>query len=229
MTDRGWLAPLTGLAFFVLTVIVFAAVGEPPDVDSAAQDIVDFYVDNEGQQVTAGVLEGIAATLFVFFGAVVLREIRAAEGERPILGYVALAGTVVFAVGLAIDATITFALAETAEDIEPAAVQALSALWQNDYVPFAVGMQIFLLGAGIGIVRYAVLPKWVGWVAVVLAVLALSPIGFVAFLGSGLLIAVMSVMLAVRAKARQRLAMPVPPAPPAPPVPPAPPAPPAAV
>ena len=204
MNDRAWLAPLTGLGFFVLTVVVFTAFGEPPDADAPGQEIVDFYVDNEGSQIASGLLEGIAGTLFVFFGAVVGRELRAAEGDRSILGYAAFAGTIVFAVGLAIDATITFTLAETAADIDPSAVQALTALWHNDYVPFAVGMQIFLLGTGIAIVRYATLPKWIGWVALVLAVLALSPIGFVAFIGSGLLVAVMSVALAMRARKGQR-------------------------
>ena len=203
MTDRGWMAPLTGLAFFLITIIVFTAVGEPPDVDGPVEEIVDFYVDNEGTQILGALLEGIAATLFVIFGAVVLRELRAVEGGRSILGHLALAGTIVFAVGLAIDATISFALTETAEEIDPSAVQALAALWHNDFVPFAVGMQIFLLGTGIGIVRYGILGKWIGWIAIALAVLALSPIGFAAFIGSGLLVAIMSVMLAMRAKARQ--------------------------
>lgn len=204
MNDRAWLAPLTGLAFFALTIVVFTVFGEPPDADEPAQEIVDFYVDNEGAQIASGLLEGIAATLFVFFGAVVRRALRAAEGERSVLADVAFAGTIVFAVGLAIDATITFALAETAADIDPSAVQALTALWHNDFVPLAVGIQIFLLGSGIAIVRYGTVPRWIGWVAIVLTVLALTPIGFVAFIGSGILIAIMSVALAMRAKAAQQ-------------------------
>ena len=207
MNQRAWLAPLTGLAFVVLTIVSFTVIGEPPEVDEPVQEIVDFYVDNEGMQMAGGLVEGIAATLFVFFGAVVRREIRAAEGERGILGNVAFAGPVIFAVGLAIDATISFTLVETAQDLDPSAVQALTALWHNDYVPFAVGMQIFLLGAGIAIVRHGVLPKWLGWIALVLGVLAVSPIGFVAFIGSGLLSAAMSVVLAMRAKARQPAAV----------------------
>ncbi len=207
MNQRAWLAPLTGLAVVVLTIVSFTVMGEPPEVDEPVQEIVDFYVDNEGMQMAGGLLEGIAATLFVFFGAVVRREIRAAEGERGILGNVAFAGPVIFAVGLAIDATISFTLVESAQDLDPSAVQALTALWHNDYMPFAVGMQIFLLATGIAIVRHGVLPKWLGWIALVLGVLAVSPIGFVAFIGSGLLIAAMSVVLAMRARARQPAAV----------------------
>src|SRR5215213_1187607 len=98
MNQRAWLVPLTGLAFFVLTIVSLTVVGEPPEVDKPVQEIVDFYVDNEGMQMAGGLLEGIGATLFVFFGAVVRREVRAAEGERGILGNVAFAGTVIFAV-----------------------------------------------------------------------------------------------------------------------------------
>ena len=48
--------------------------------------------------------------------------------------------------------------------------------------------------------RSGVLPKWLGWVAVVLAVVGLTPVGFVAFIGAGLLIAVISVILAMRGR-----------------------------
>ena len=201
MRDRPWLAPLTGLAFVILTFVVFAF-GEPPDAEDA-REVVDFYVDNRDSQVAAAMLEGIAATLLVFFGAVLRRVLAGAEGDGGILAAAAFGGTIVFATGLAIDATLTFALAETADEIDLTAVQALTALWHNDFVPFAVGLQLLLLATGIGIVRYGVLPKWIGWVAIVLAVLALTPIGFVAFIGSAIVIAVMSIMLALRTRSVQ--------------------------
>lgn len=113
---------------------------------------------------------------------------------------VALVGAVVFSTGLAIDATLTVTLTETAEDISPGAVQALSALFANDYIPFAVGMQVLLLATGISVVKYGALPKWLGWVAIVLGVIALTPIGFVAFIGSILFVGIVSVLLAVRAR-----------------------------
>ena len=203
--DKRWLAPLTGLAFVVLAIAGFALSGEPPDAtDEPAQAIVDFYVDNEGAQMLGAIMEGIAATLFVFFGGVLRRVLRAAEGEGGTLSAVAFAGTIIFATGLALDGTITIALTETAGDIDPTAVQALAALWQNDFLPFAVGIQTFLLATGLSIVRHRALPAWLGWTAIVVAILAVTPVGFVAFLASGVLIAVMSVMMAVRARAGDR-------------------------
>jgi hypothetical protein len=77
---------------------------------------------------------------------------------------------------------------------------ALQALWDNDFIPLALGTEVFLISTGLSIVRHAALPKWLGWVALVLAVVGFTPIGFVAFGGAGLWIAVVSVMLAVRAR-----------------------------
>lgn len=205
MNDKGWLAPLTGLAFVVLVLVGFTFSGEPPDpTDDSAQAIVDFYVENEGSQMLGAILAGIGATLFVFFGGVLRRTLRAAEGEGGVLSAVAFAGTVMFALGLALDGTITIALTETASDIDPIAVQALSALWHNDFLPFAVGLQTFLLATGISVVRHGALPKWLGWVAIVVALLAVTPLGFAAFIGSGILVAIMSVVMALRARAADR-------------------------
>ena len=201
--DNSWLAPLTGVAFVLIVIIGFAVSGEPPDIDDPAQEIVDFYVDNDTRAMVGAMLEGIAATLFVFFAGYLRRVLRAAEGERGFLSAVAFAGATIFAVGIAIDATITMALAETAEDIDPGAVQALAALFQNDYMPFAVGLQLFFLATGLVVVRTGAIPKWIGWVAILLGVIAVTPIGFVAFLAGAIVVLAISVVLTMRARAAQ--------------------------
>jgi hypothetical protein len=183
----------------VLAIIGFIVGGEPPDpTDDSVEEIVEFYVDNEGSQMAGAVIIAIAGTLFVFFAGYLRKLLRMAEGEG-FLSAVAFGGAVIFALGIALDSTLTFALAETADDIEPDAVQALSALWNNDFVPFGMGIQIFLLATGISVVRHGALPAWLGWIAIVLAVLAVTPIGFIAFLGAGLWVAVTSGMLTMRA------------------------------
>lgn len=199
---KSWLAPLTGVAFFVLVVVAFAVGGDPPDpTEDSVQEIVDFYVDNQGPQIAGAILATIAGTLFVFFGGYLRRVLRDAEGDRGTLSAVAFAGVIIFALGVAIDGTITFALADTADEIEPSAVQALSALYAYDFLPFAMGIQIFLLATGISVVRHGALPKWVGWIAIVIAVIAVTPIGFVALIAAGVLVLIISVMLTLRARA----------------------------
>jgi hypothetical protein len=195
---RDWWTPLVGVAFVVVVVIGFAVQGEPPDAEEPVREIVDFYLDNESSVMVGAVLEGFAGALLIFFGGVLRKALSEAEGDGGVLSVVAMAGAVVIAIGAAFDATISFALAETADDIEPASVHTLQALWNNDFIPFAMGNLVFTLAAGLAIVRHGALPKWLGWVAILLAVISLTPIGFFAFLATGIWILAVSIVLTLR-------------------------------
>lgn len=193
------IAPLTGAAFVIIVVIGFIVAGEPPEAkDSTAQEIVNHYVDNKDSTIVGAFLAGLAALFLVFFGGHLRRVLKAAEGENGMLSAVAFAGTIIIGVAAATDATISLALAETVDDIEPAAVQAMQALWDNDFIPVVLGMEVLLFATGISIVLHRALPAWLGWVAIALGILGGTPLGFVAFLGSGIWILVLSIMLAMR-------------------------------
>jgi hypothetical protein len=189
-------APLTGVAFILVVIIaLIVSGGEPPSADEPVQEIIDHYVDNK-DSVEIGAFVGVAAAiLLVFFGAYLRSVFAAVEGGSKML-----VGTAIVATGLAIDSTITISLAESVEDIEPAAVQSLQALWDNDFVPLALGALLFLISSGLSIVLYGGLPKWLGWVALALAVIGFTPIGFAAFVGTGIWILIVSVMQTMRAR-----------------------------
>jgi hypothetical protein len=210
MNDRSWIAALTGVAFLVLAIASVAlGGGEPPDpTDDPVEEIVEFYADNEGSIWVSTLLQGLATVALVFFAGYLRKVLRAAEGPGHMLSSVALAGATILATGIAIDATLNVTLVETAEDLEPGAVQALAALWHNDFMPMAIGGMVFLLAAGLSIVRHGALPAWLGWAAIVIAVASITPAGFIAFLLAALWIAGVSVMLALR----ERRAGPTPPA-----------------
>lgn len=199
---REWLVPLTGVLFVVLLILSFIVAGEPPDADEPVQDIVDFYVDDK-DSIQAGVLiGGLSVVSLLFFAAYLRKVFRAAEGPQGgMLSPLVLAGATIMAVGAGVDLTISFALAEAADDVDPVAVQSLQALWDNDFMPVAIGIVMLLLASGLSIVRYGALPKWLGWVAIVLAVVGMTPIGFVSFMGGGLWVIVASILLAVRTRA----------------------------
>jgi hypothetical protein len=198
---RDWWVPLTGVAFVVLAIIAILVAGEPPDADSPVQEIVDHYSDNEDAIFAGALLIGVAGALLIFFGGVLRKVLRAAEGEGGVLSLVAFAGAVVLAVGAAIDGTISIALADKAETLDPAAVQALQALWDNDFLPLAMGTLVFLLASGLSIVRHGVLPRWLGWAAILFAVISVTPIGFAGFIGGALWILVVSVWLTLKFRA----------------------------
>jgi hypothetical protein len=192
--------PLTGVGFIVLGILSFVVGGEPKSADDPVKEVVAFYVDNK-DSVQAGAFIGVAATvLLVFFAGYLRRLLRAPGDEGEMLSLVAFTGIVIVAVGLAIDTTILIALSESADDIDPTAVQALQALWDNDFIPIVLGVLLFLWGTGLSIIRSGVLPKWVGWVMIVLGVVGVTPIGFVSVIGAALLVLSLSILLSVRAR-----------------------------
>jgi len=198
MNGKRWLVPLTGLLFLLLAIVGFAIGGEPKDAGHTPQEIVDHYIENRGSIVFGAALVGASAVALVFFAGYLRTVLHHAEGSGGMLSALTLAGAAIMAVGVAIDVTLLFAIAEAADDIEPTSVETLQAFWDNDFMPMAVGLVIFLLSSGIAIARYGVLPKWLGWVAIVLAVVGMTPAGIFAFLAADLWIAVISVLLALR-------------------------------
>jgi hypothetical protein len=194
----GRLAPLTGVAFIVLVILGFVIGGEPPDLEDGTRELVEHYTDNKDSIMVGSAIVGLGAAMLVFFGGY-LREVLTAGGDTGFLPTVAFAGTVIIAIGGAIDSTISFALAETADDISGQSVTTLSALWENDFMPFAVGNFIFLMAMGLSVIRTGTFPKWLGWIMVLVALTSITPIGFVGFLGMAILVLVLSVLLAVRA------------------------------
>jgi hypothetical protein len=192
---RDWIAPATGLAFVVFAVLSFIIGGEPPSTDDPVEEIVDHYLDNQDAVVASAILATVAALLLVFFANYLRGVLAAAEGGGPRLSPLVLTGAAVMAVGITIDSTVYLALAESADDIDPTAVQALQALWDNDFLPIALGTTIFLISAAGSILRTGALPRWLGWVGIALAVLSFTPIGWVAFLGGGLWVAALAIVL----------------------------------
>lgn len=192
---------LMGVAFLVIAIVAIAiAGGEPPDPsDESAQEIVDFYADKEDGVFFAAILQVVAAVALAYFGGYLRKVLQAAEGPGHVLSAVTLAGASILAVALAVDASINIALAEAHDDVEPAAVQALSALWASDFPLFALGGIVFVSSAGLSVIRHGALPKWLGWVAIVIAISMVTPAGFIGFVATALWIAIVSVILALRA------------------------------
>jgi hypothetical protein len=187
------LVPLTGLFFVILVVVGGALTGEPPEADESVQKIVDHYVDNDTTIMIGSMIGAVAITLFIFFANYLRIYLREAPTSATIL-----VGAAIIAVGFGVDLTIGFALADKAEDVDPTAVQALQTLWDNDFIPIVTGMLVFLVSLAAAILRTGLLPKWMAWVALVLLLAGPTPAGFFAFMATGVLIAVISVMLALR-------------------------------
>jgi hypothetical protein len=200
---RDWLVPLTGLLFIVLVFVGFAVTGEPPEAKShSGKEIAAFYVDNKSSVQIGAAIAAVACVALVFFFSYVRSRLREAEAARAgaglgMLPNVAFAGAVIFAAGVAVDSTVLFATADAAKKIDPTAVQALQALYDNDFLPIGLGVALMMLGSGLAIVRHGGLPVWLGWAAVLFGVISVTPIGFAGFIGAGLWVLVSSVVMAL--------------------------------
>jgi hypothetical protein len=195
---KAWLAPLTGALAIAALVAGGLIVGETPDAtDKSAEQVVEFYIDNEDSVFVGSLLFGLGGLLLLYFGGWLRRLLRDAEGPTGILSAVAFGGTVVFAAGAAVSATLGVALADTADDIDPVAVQALNAFSWDYFVPFAVGISALMFSTGLSVIRHGALPKWLGWVALVIGIAAYTPAGFFAAGLAGLWVVVVSIMSAL--------------------------------
>jgi len=201
---RAWLVALTGVLFIVVAIISFAIVGEPKGAEDPADEIVDFYLDNKDSVQIGAVLGVLAGLLLISFGAYLRNFLRRAVGPADLTPTIAFVGTTIVAIGIAIDGTISFALAEAADDVDPSAVQALQALWDNDFLPLVLGVTAYLLGTGLAILRSGALPKWVGGVMIVALILGFTPLGWIAAIVAALSVLVLSVMLALKARSEPR-------------------------
>jgi hypothetical protein len=196
-----WVAPLCGVVFVIIAVVCFALTGEGQDpAKKSAEEIANYYKDHDNKNQLAAFLLGGAGILLLFFSGWVRQLLRAAEGEGGMLSSVSFGALIVIVAGLGVGATIHLALVDYVDDVDPNVIATINAIDYDFFIPFAVGMAAFLLSTGIAVVRTAVLPKWLGWVAIVLGVASFTPAGFFGFLGGLAFIAAVGTIGVVRSR-----------------------------
>ncbi|HEX5822575.1 MAG TPA: hypothetical protein VFY30_12485 [Solirubrobacterales bacterium] len=198
-------APLTGIAFVVLLIIGFGPVGgDTPGSDDSASKISAFYHDNQTKEVVAAVIVALAVIFFAMF-IVALRDYLRGDGANgDFWPTVALVGGVVSVAGFCLAITVHAALVDGGHNKLPGdAMIALNALDNWDFFAFAFPLTIMLFGvAGATLKGQADLPKWLGWLALVIGILFFAgPLGFIAFLLTGIWIIIASVVMYRRAGA----------------------------
>jgi len=190
------LVPLTGVLFVVFTVVGLLLGGEAPDADAPVDEVVEYWVDNEGAMFAGSILEVFGAISLVFFAASLRRTLGRRE-RTGILSLAAMGGGIVASAGIGVDAAIRFAAADIADadTLDPAVLQTFNAFWANFFFPMVVGLFALILATSLSALTTRVLPVWLGWVGIVLCIALATPAGFIAFIVSALWILIVSVML----------------------------------
>jgi hypothetical protein len=166
------LAPLSGLVFVGLLLVAFFALPSSPDSKASAAKAVSFFTAHRHSQFAVAFLVWYA----VIFGAA-LRSYLRSRGGSDMLINLSLIGMGFFAVAFSVAAGLLYAAADVPAKISPSAEQALNVLQNDVFPPIFVGIALFMLGAGLAVVRAAAkpLPTWLGWVALLIALVAVLP------------------------------------------------------
>ena len=199
MSDRlSRFAPLTGVVFFVLTLVAIFTGGETPEANASVVKVLSYYSTHRSEVETSALLIAFAFLFLVLFAASLrsyLRRTPAAEG----LAALSLAGAVIMAVGALSVTSIEYGLAHHLRDLGPSSAQTLSFLSNELFLVVIAGGFLFALPAGLAILRGGQLPKWLGWVAVVLGIFfVIPPLIFPALFGTLLWSLIVSVMIYLR-------------------------------
>jgi hypothetical protein len=190
--------PLTGILFVALVIVAFLVSGETPATDDSPREIVDFYLDNDDSQAAGSAVLALGCVALIFFLGTLRRALRAAAGDDGGLSTVVLLGGVVLAVGASIFAGIGFTLGDAADELPPSAILTLNALNSDMFFTVAVGTAVFNLALALAVLRHGGLPRPLGWVALVIGIAGLTPLGFFAFLATGIVIVWASVALLMK-------------------------------
>jgi len=194
------LLPLSGVASVLLIVASFIVVGESPDLDAPAGEVVSYYAENDSSLQWGAALLALGAFFFMLFATTVASLLRRDPARGAVAAHFSFAGGILFAVGATIFAGLAFTAGDAVDDVGPATLQTLHVLEMDMFFTVAVGTGAFLLGSGVGALKGGLLPRWLAWAAIVIGVIAITPLGFFGFMALGVWTLIVSVMLAMRAR-----------------------------
>jgi len=195
MTDRlSRLVPLTGLVFSALAVGAFMSSQVPPHAKASGAQVVAFFTAHSTGQQVSDELWFLAFSFLLLFAGVLRASLRRAP-ETEALSALSLAGAAVLVAGATAYFGFDYVLAVVPSHLDPAAAQALNLLALRLVFPLAAGGFVFGVSTGLGILRSALLPTWLGWVAIVSGLAMLTPGVFVGIVLLILWVAVTSVLV----------------------------------
>jgi hypothetical protein len=199
------LAPLAGVVFVVLTVLAFLGLGgDTPDIDSSPQEVAAFFSAHSGREEGAASLLAIAVVFLVLFGTSLRAALRPPGRVSDVWSSFAFGGVLVASAGFLVAAAVRLAIAEAADKhVPPAAMQALNALDNAAFLPFASGLGMMLLGAAGAMIGMAGTMRALGWAALIIGIVVFTPLGELGFFASGIWIILASFALFFRPRAER--------------------------
>jgi hypothetical protein len=197
-SGRQWLAGL-GLVYGIFFGVAALATNQGPGINAGAAAVARYYNSHHGSS-NAGIFLVLAACVaLAFFSGVLRSTVFPSPAKDRGLMTVSVLGTAVWISGLLLTAALQTTLLDASHYGHAAVIQSVNFLAADDFFPVVIGLSIFAIATGIGMVRSHALPAWLGWVTVALGVLAAAgPLGGIAFLLAPVWALVTGVVLLLR-------------------------------
>lgn len=182
----------TGIASVVLMVVGFLIVTPaPPGLDAPAQEWTTYFSEHQDAVNTGVILVTLALLAFIWFLGTLVSALRVASGS-PRLPTIAFGGGLLSVATLFIGLSAIAAAAHRPDTTTPEITQALNDVFVLAAVPAVAGLAAFFGATALVILRFRLLPDWVGWLSAVAAVVQFFAFGVLftdtgAFAGDGAL------------------------------------------
>jgi hypothetical protein len=195
--------PLSGVLTGVLFGAAILLTGPGlPSVTSDPAKRLTWLADHQGIASLSGFASAYAVVTLLLFASGIRQALRSGEPGESTYSSAAFAGGVLVATAIGLSSVSLLASAEAASKGNGAVVTTLGFMDDYSWVPFIAGAAVLFLATGLGGMRTATLPKWLGIVTVVMGVLCLAgPTGIAVYLLSPLWFVVTGVVLARRGAA----------------------------
>ncbi|MEV6106597.1 hypothetical protein AB0M28_18040 [Streptomyces sp. NPDC051940] len=194
--------PVSGFIAAVLFALPMFLTGSLPTASDDPAKMVRWFEDHQNAASVAGLSLAYFAVFMVFFTVGLRQALRSGEPGESTYSSAAFAGGLLVAFTQLLSAAGLMGAATAADKGQRAAVTTMGFADEFGWIPWAAGSAVLLIGAGLGGMRTAVLPKWLGVVTAILGVLCLTgPTGIGVFMLTPLWLIAVSVVLLRRVRA----------------------------
>lgn len=181
------MAPLSGIAFFVLVVAGNALQGSTPALHGEAEAVAEFYADRPTLIAIGMSLSLVALFFLAWFVGSLRQALVRADGHDGRLSAIASSGGVAAIALLAAGFALNSAGALRAQEAGSIPPETAAVFYDGGLaltgLAAPLAMAVLLSATAAVVFRSRAFPRWFGWLSAVLAVLGVvTPLSFVLFL-----------------------------------------------
>lgn len=198
-------APLSGIAYAVLSVVGIALVSDSPEASDSNQAFLSYYGDSahRAREIAAFFLFVVAALFFIWFVAALRSRLRMVESEPRGLSALAfgtgVASAALLTVAVAVGTVVSFTLEDTGQFVvDPNLARLLADESYLVLIASTMVASILVAATSILAIRTNVLPRWLGWVGAVASLTLLAAFLFFPIMVLWAWVVLVSVVLTVR-------------------------------